>query len=177
MPKTTAKPSALPISGQVSARSPYGVQLEGGPEDGWYNLSKPEYRDEPWEWDDVQKGDWVEMTVSGGKWIKSIALTEPPTGEPMVRPDGAPQLGAEDPFEGLETISVEGEHAFDQVSHGRNPIATDRERSIQRQVALKAAVELAIGMAGPTEGQRAGPLNAAFVVEIYRVFRAALEEE
>jgi len=170
MPKTTAKPSALPISGQVSARSPYGVQLEGGPEDGWYNLSKPEYRDEPWEWDDVQKGDWVEMTVSGGKWIKSIALTEPPTGEPMVVPfekvDG--QEDEPDPFEGMEGVAETRPH---------NPIATDRERSIQRQVALKAAVELAIGRAGPTEGQRAGPLNAAFVVEIYRVFRAALEEE
>jgi len=172
MPKTTAKPSTLPISGKVSARSPYGVQLEGGPEDGWYNLSKPEYRDEPWEWDDVQKGDWVEMMVSGGKWIKSIVLTEPPTGEPMVQPPSneagwVPNEMKDDPFEGMEGVEA----------RPRNPIATDRERSIQRQVALKAAVEFVVGMAAPAEGQRAGPLNAAFVVEIYRVFKAALEEE
>src|SRR3990170_627943 len=121
MPKTTAKPSALPISGKVSARSPYGVQVEGGPEDGWYNLSKPEYRDEPWEWDDVQKGDWVEMTVSGGKWIKSIALTEPPAREPMVgtakmRDDihALAEEMDEDAFEGMEGVAE---------TRPRNPIA------------------------------------------------------
>src|SRR3990172_4795313 len=119
MRKKTAKPSALPISGQVSARSPYGVQLEGGPEDGWYNLSKPEYRGEPWEGDDVQKGDWVDMTGSGGKWIKSIALTEPPPGEPMVRPPSneagwVPNEMKDDPFEGMEDVAE---------TRPRNPIA------------------------------------------------------
>lgn len=175
MPKTTAKPSALPISGQVSARAPKGILLEGGQEGEWYNISLPEWRGQPWEWDDVQKGDWVEMMVSAsatGRWIKSIALTEPPTREPMVQPPSneagwGPNEMKDDPFEGMEGVEV----------RPRNPIATDRERSIQRQVALKAAVELAVGMAAPAEGQRAGSLNAAFVVEIYRTFRAALEEE
>ena len=168
MPKTTAKPSALPISGKVTAKSPYGIQIDVMPE-VWLNWSKEEYRKEPWEADDVQKGDWVDLEVSGN-FIKSIALIEPPTRESMVVPfekvDG--QEDEPDPFEGMEGVAE---------TRPRNPIATERERSIQRQVALKAAVELAIGMAGPTEGQRAGPLNAAFVVEIYRTFRAALEEE
>src|SRR3990172_13118784 len=158
MRKTTAKPSALPISGKVTAKSPYGIQIDVMPE-VWLNWSREEYRKEPWEADDVQKGDWVDIEVSG-KYIKSIALVEPPATEPMVRPDGAPQLGEEDPFEGVPGVST-AEPMY------RNPIATDRERSIQRQVALKAAGELAIGMAKPVEGQRAGPLDAAVVVGIY----------
>ena len=154
MPKSTA-PAALPISGKVKARSEYGIKIEGI--EDWLNWSKIEYRKEPWEADEVQVGDWVNLEVSG-KYIKSICLVEPPTGERMVRP--------EDPFEGLETEPAK-----------RNPIATDREQSIQKQVALKCAVELAIGMAGPPpEGQKAGALNADFVVLIYRKFRNALNE-
>ena len=54
---------------------------------------------------------------------------------------------------------------------------TAREQSIQNQVALKCAVELAIGMLGPVpEGQRVGPVNAAYVVAVYRQFRDALNE-
>ena len=169
MPKTTAKPSTLPISGKVTAKSPYGIQIDVMPE-VWLNWSKEEYRKEPWEADDVQKGDWVNLEVSGN-YIKSIALTEPPTREPMVSDalGGGDKVAPEDPFEGMEGFSA---------GRPRNPIATERERSIQRQVALKAAVELALGMAGPPPaGQVAGSLNAAFVVDIYRTFRAALEEE
>ena len=166
MPKTKA--SALPISGKVTAKSPYGIQIHEMP-DVWLNWSREEYRKEPWEADSVEKGDWVDMEVSGN-FVKSIQIVEPPTGESMVRPVGAgsassPQL--EDPFEGIET-----------EPRPRNPIIADREQSIQRQVALKAAVELAIGMAGPAlEGQKAGPLNADWVVSIYRKFRDALNEE
>ena len=163
MPKGKA-PSALPISGQVTARSPYGIKIEGI--EDWLNFSKKEYRKEPGEADDVQKGDWVNMEVSG-TFIKSICLIEPPTGESMVRRAG------DDPFEGFETAPVEGEHVF----NARNPIATNREQSIQRQVALKCAVELAIGMAGPPPaGGVAGPINADYVVMIYRKFAAALNE-
>src|SRR3990167_39974 len=161
MPKKSAAPSALPISGQVTARSPYGIKIEGI--EDWLNFSKPEYRKEPWEADDVVKGDWVDMDVSGN-FIKSIQIIDEPTGESMVRPQGAPHLGEEDPFEGIETGK-------------RNPIVTSREQSIQNQVALKCAVELAIAMLGPVpEGQRAGPVNAAYVVSIYRQFRDALNE-
>ena len=81
MPKTT-KPSALPISGQVTAKSAYGIKIEGI--EDWLNWSLPEYRKEPWEADDVQKGDWVDMEVSG-KYIKSICLVEAPAEEGMVR--------------------------------------------------------------------------------------------
>src|SRR3989304_1881644 len=118
MPKTT-KPSALPISGQVTAKSDYGIKIEGI--EDWLNWSKIEYRNEPWEADDVQKGDWVDMEVSG-KYIKSIVLVEPPTGERMVVPfeKGQPE---EDAFEGVD------------AEPRRNPIATDREQSIQKQVA------------------------------------------
>src|SRR3989304_1698018 len=122
MPKTT-KPSALPISGQVTAKSDYGIKIEGI--EDWLNWSKIEYRKEPWEADDVQKGDWVDMEVSG-KYIKSIALVEPPANESMT----SPVLDSEeDPFEGVPGVST-AEPMY------RNPIATDRERSIQRQVAL-----------------------------------------
>ena len=161
MPKKSAAPSALPISGQVTAKSPYGIKIEGI--EDWLNFSKPEYRKAPWEADDVAKGDWVDMDVSGN-FIKSIQIVDEPTGESMVRPEGAPHLGEEDPFEGIETAQ-------------RNPIVTAREQSIQNQVALKCAVELAIAMLGPVpEGQRAGPVNAAYVVAIYRQFRDALNE-
>jgi len=169
MPKT--KPSALPISGKVTARSQFGIQIEDMPE-VWLNWSKEEYRKEPWEADDVQKGDWVNMEVSG-KYIKSIALTEPPTGERMVNElDEGPF--PEDAFEGME---AGGEKDPGEPAR-RNPIiATDRDRSIQKQVALKCAVELAIGMLGPMpEGQRAGPVNAAYVVSLYKQFRDALKE-
>ena len=158
MPKTSSKPSALPITGKVTARSPYGIKIDDI--EDWFNFSKPEYRETPWEADDVQKGDYVDMKVSG-TFIKSIALVEPPTGESMVG-DFPPE---EDAFEGTGT------------SPRRSPIATEREQSIQKQVALKAAVELALGMAGlGVEGQKAGPLNAAFVVSIYRQFRDVLNE-
>ena len=164
MPKTKiAKPSSLPISGKVTARSPYGIKIEGI--EDWFNFSKPEYRKDPWEADDVQKDDWVDMEVSG-TFIKSIVLVEPPTDEPMVKADHERNEAEqrEDPFGGIETQ--------------RSPIATDRERSIRRQVALKAAVVLVIGMAGPAPvGQIAGPINADYVIQIFRKFRNALNEE
>ena len=160
MPKV--KPSALEYSGEVTARSPYGIKLDDNEE--WLNWSNLEYREKPWEADDVQKGDWVKIKRSGN-FIKSIALVEPPAQSGMVVGDGYPP---DDAFEGIETQSVQGESI-------RNPI--NRERSIEHQVALKCAVELAIGMAGPPpEGQRVGPLNADFVVDIYRRFRDALAE-
>ena len=170
MPKT--KVATLSITGKVTARSPYGIKMEQLG-DEWINFSKEEYREEPWEWDDVQKGDWVTIKRSG-KYFKSITLIEPPTGESMVsRPDGAPHLGEEDPFEGMET-----EPPGDRRNTLRNPIATAREDSIQKQVALKCAVELAIGMAGPPPaGGIAGPINADYVVSIFRKFRDALSEE
>ena len=161
MPKKSAAPSALPISGQVTAKSPYGIKIEGI--EDWLNFSKPEYRKAPWEADDVAKGDWVDMDVSGN-FIKSIQIVDEPTGESMVRPEGAP--GEDDLFEGMETQPP-----------GRNPAVTAREQSIQRQTALYAAVQLAVGMLGPVpEGQQAGPVNAAYVVAIYRQFRDALNE-
>ena len=164
MPKTKA--ATLPMTGRVKAKSAYGIQLEDMP-DVWLNWSREEYRKEPWDAEDVEKGDYVDLEVSG-KYIKSITLIEPPTGESMVsRPDGAPHLGEEDPFEGMET-----------EPRPRSPIATARDDSIQRQVALKAAVELAIGMAGPPpEGGIAAPINADYVVSIFRKFRDAMNEE
>jgi len=162
MPKATP----LMIRGKVTAKSPYGIKMDGGEE--WINFSKPEYREEPWEWEDVQKDDWVEIKRSGN-FFKSICLVEPPTGEPMVMP--------EDPFEGIETEPPSDTAGWVPREMARSHIATDREQSIQRQVALKAAVELAIAMLGPVpEGQRAGPVNAAYVVAIYRQFRDALNE-
>jgi len=156
------KPASLPMMGKVTARSPYGIKLDDMEE--WINFSKPEYRDEPWEWEDVQKGDWVQITRSGN-FFKSICLVEPPAGEPMVRgPEEGyrAELGEGAPFEGVETT--------------RNPIITDREQSIQNQVALKCAVELVIGMAGPRD-QGALALPAADqVVQVYRKFAAALNE-
>src|SRR3990167_3168434 len=161
------KVATLPMTGRVKAKSAYGIQLEEMP-DVWLNWSKEEYRKEPWDAEDVEKGDYVDLEVSG-KYIKSITLIEPPTGESMVsRPD--PIQEDLDPFEGLE---AEGLHHAP-----RSPIATARDDSIQRQVALKCAVELAIGMRGVlVEGQTAGPLNADFVLSIYRKFRSALSEE
>src|SRR3990167_2352811 len=97
MPKTKA--SALPITGKVTARSPYGIKIDDI--EDWFNFSKPEYRETPWEADDVQKGDYVDMKVSG-TFIKSIALVEPPTSGGMVSQGGAPQFVAPDPFEGWE---------------------------------------------------------------------------
>ena len=170
MPKMTTKPSALPISGLVTARSEFGIKIEGI--EDWLNWSKEEYRKEPWEADDVQKGDWVDLEVSG-KYIKSICLVEPPTTEPMVKADHDRNEAEqrEDPFEGIETLP-DGSPAL----RLRNP--TDREQSIQKQVALKAAVELVIGMAGPAPvGQVAGPINADYVIQIFRKFRNALNEE
>ena len=156
MPKATP----LMIRGKVTAKSPYGIKLDGGEE--WVNFSKPEYREEPWEWEDVQKDDWVEIKRSGN-FFKSIALVEPPADGPMVMP--------EDPFEGGD-LEPDGTRVLQ-----RNPIVTSREQSIQNQVALKCAVELAIGMLGPVpEGQRVGPVNAAYVVAVYRQFRDALNE-
>src|SRR3990167_9182660 len=165
MPKTTTKPSTLPISGLVTARSEFGIKIEGI--EDWLNWSKEEYRKEPWEADDVQKGDWVNLEVSG-KYIKSICLVEAPSGKSMVVPfESVPgQEDEPDPFEGIETAPK------------RSPIATDLEQSIQKQVALKAAVELVIGMAGPAPvGQIAGPINADYVIQIFRKFRNALNEE
>src|SRR3990167_2565883 len=106
MPKTN-KPVSLSITGKVSARSPYGIKMEELG-DEWINFSKEDYREEPWEWDDVQKGDWVTIKRSGN-FFKSICLIEPPTQESMVGPfekiQGQPD--EEDPFEGLETRSEE----------------------------------------------------------------------
>ena len=165
MPKKSAAPSALPISGKVTARSPYGIKIEGI--EDWLNFSKPEYRKEPWEADDVTKGDWVDMDVSGN-FIKSIQIIDEPTGERMVSDPlaGGKTVAPEDPFEGIET-----------EPRPRSPIVAAREQSIQNQVALKCAVELAIAMTGPApEGQKPGPLNADFVVLIYRKFRNALND-
>ena len=166
MPKTKA--ATLPMTGRVKAKSAYGIQLEDMP-DVWLNWSREEYRKEPWDAEDVEKGDYVDLEVSG-KYIKSITLIEPPTGESMVVPSNevgwVPNEMKEDPFEGMET----------EVR--RSPIATAREDSIQKQVALKCAVELAIGMAGPPPaGGIAGPINADYVVSIFRKFRDALNEE
>ena len=169
MPKT-AKPSALPVTGRVTARSPYGIKIDDI--EDWFNFSKPEYRETPWEADDVQKGDYVDMKVSG-TFIKSIALVEPPTGERMVnelgeweRPTSRDRPPEDGPFEGIETEPA------------RSPVATARDESIQRQVALYAAVQLAVGMQGKIpEGAQAGPLNTEFVLSIYRKFRSALAEE
>src|SRR3990167_1183124 len=116
MPKTN-KPVALSITGKVSARSPYGIKLEELG-DEWVNFSKEEYREEPWEWDDVQKGDWVTIKRSGN-FFKSIVLIEPPATEGMVtRPEEGyrAELGEGDPFEGVEA-----------EARPRNPIITDRE--------------------------------------------------
>ena len=158
---TTKKQTALPMMGKVKAKSAYGIQLEDMP-DVWLNWSREEYRKEPWDAEDVEKGDWVDLEVSG-KYIKSIARIEAPTEEPMVRPVNE---GDEDPFEGMETEAK------------RSPVATARDDSIQRQVALYAAVQLAVGMQGKVpEGQQAGPLNTEFVLSIYRKFRSALAEE
>ena len=145
MPKTKiAKPSSLPISGKVTARSHYGIKIEGI--EDWFNFSKAEYRKDPWEADDVQKDDWVDMEVSG-TFIKSIVLVEPPTDEPMVRRGSENE---EDAFEGIETVSD------------------------QRAVALKAAVELVVGMAG---GQiEWGPTIVGRVLDTYRKFNEALSE-
>ena len=161
------KAATLPMTGRVKAKSAYGIQLEDMP-DVWLNWSREEYRKEPWDAEDVKKGDYVDLEVSG-KYIKSITLIEPPTGESMVsRPD--PIQEDLDPFEGLE---AEGLHHAP-----RSPIATARDDSIQRQVALYAAVQLAVGMRGVViEGQTAGPLNTEFVLSIYRKFRSALSEE
>ena len=170
MPKT-AKPSALPVTGRVTARSPYGIKIDDI--EDWFNFSKPEYRETPWEADDVQKGDYVDMKVSG-TFIKSIALVEPPTQESMIEEGMVSAAGglvrhemaAQDPFEGIETEPA------------RSPVATARDESIQRQVALYAAVQLAVGMQGKApEGAQAGPLNTEFVLSIYRKFRSALAEE
>ena len=173
MPKTKA--ATLPMTGRVKAKSAYGIQLEDMP-DVWLNWSREEYRKEPWDAEDVEKGDYVDLEVSG-KYIKSITLIEPPTGESMVVPSNevgwVPNEMKEDPFEGMET-----EPPGDRRNTLRNPIATAREDSIQKQTALKAAVELAIGMAGPPpEGAIAGPINADYVVSIFRKFRDALSEE
>src|SRR3989304_4318856 len=110
MPKTSSKPSALPVTGRVTARSPYGIKIDDI--EDWFNFSKPEYRETPWEADDVQKGDYVDMKVSG-TFIKSIPLVEPPPGESMVV--GADFPPEEDAFEGTGT------------SPRRSPIATERE--------------------------------------------------
>src|SRR3990167_10134065 len=110
MPKTTTKPSALPISGLVTARSEFGIKIEGI--EDWLNWSKEEYRKAPWEANDVQRGDWVNLEVSG-KYIKSVCLVEPPTQEGMVLGPGQAETVPEDPFEGIEIR--------------RSPIATDRE--------------------------------------------------
>jgi len=176
MPKT-AKPSTLPMTGKVKAKSAYGIQLEEMPE-VWLNWSLPEYRKEPWHADDVEKGDYVDLMVSG-KYIKSIEIIEPPADEGMVGTakmrDDIHALADEmdeDAFEGYETAPEGRENRM------RSPIAVNREQSIQNQVALKCAVELAIGMRGTvTEGQTAGPLNGAFVVSIYKQFRDALNEQ
>src|SRR3990172_3488858 len=146
MPRTAkiAKPSSLPILGKVTARSHYGIKIEGI--EDWFNFSKAEYRKDPWEADDVKKDDWVDMEVSG-TFIKSIVLVEPPTDEPMVRRGSENE---EDAFEGIETVSD------------------------QRAGALKAAVELVVGMAG---GQiEWGPTIVGRVLDTYRKFNEALSE-
>lgn len=57
--------------GAVSAKSAYGIMLDG--KDEWVNYSKPEYRGSPWEADSVVKGDVVQIeTDDSGKFIKSI---------------------------------------------------------------------------------------------------------
>src|SRR3990167_589733 len=121
------------------------------------------------------KGAYVDLMVSG-KYIKSIEIIEPPADEGMVGTakmrDDIHALADEmdeDAFEGYETAPEGRENQM------RSPIAVNREQSIQNQVALKCAVELAIGMAGPAgEGAKPGPLNAAYVVGIYKQFRDAL---
>ena len=164
------KAATLPMTGRVKAKSAYGIQLEDMP-DVWLNWSREEYRKEPWDAEDVKKGDYVDLEVSG-KYIKSITLIEPPTGESMVV--GADFPPEEDAFEGMET-----EPLGDRRNTLRNPIATAREDSIQKQVALKCAVELAIGMgqqpSNPTGSQM--PITTDFVVSIFRKFRDALSEE
>jgi len=155
------KASSLTYEVRVTAKSPYGIKADDGEE--WLNWSLEKYREEPWEADDVQKGDWVQIKRSGN-FIKSIQLVDPPAEEGMVRRGSENE---EDAFEGMELEPIE--------SRARNPIATEREQSIQKQVALKCAVELALGMLGP-EGQKAGPINAAWVVAVYKQFAAALNE-
>ena len=123
MPKATP----LTISGKVTAKSPYGIKMDDGEE--WINFSKPEYREEPWEWDDVQKGDWVEIKRSGN-FFKSIVLIEPPTGEGMVRgPEEGyrAELGEGDPFEGVETGKPDGQF--------RSPLDFRRTSALAQAVA------------------------------------------
>ena len=115
MPKATA----LTYTAQVTAKSPYGVKLDD--DDVWLNWSNVEYRKQPWDADDVQKGDWVEVERSKN-FIKSIQIVEPPTEEPMVgtakmRDDIhalADKMDEDAAFEGIETAPK------------RSPIATDR---------------------------------------------------
>jgi len=78
-------------------------------------------------------------------------------------------MATEDAFEGMELEPIE--------SRARNPIATEREQSIQKQVALKCAVELVMAIAGKPNPMVDASISAdEFVLSIYRKFRDALNE-
>lgn len=81
--------------------------------EGYLNYSKEEYRQQPW--DAHKEGDYVKLAVADGKWISKIKVT----------------VGA-----------AEGT-ADNRTEHAPVWSQKDRESSIARSVALKAAVDFA----------------------------------
>lgn len=62
----------LPFDGVVSAKSEYGIKLDGN--DEWWNWSKPEYRDSPFEI--PEKGQHVRGKVIKDKYILAIEVVQ-----------------------------------------------------------------------------------------------------
>jgi hypothetical protein len=144
-------------SGYVAASNDWGLELQGipGPHNGFWNYSKPQYRDVPW--DNVGKGDYVTIGVTTSGYIKTIShggatpAPAPQTAQPPQaqarhpQPAAAPsQPGPTPEWPPDPTAEPLGpEHwPTERPAPPPPPVFVDRDIHIGRQVALKVAGEL-----------------------------------
>jgi hypothetical protein len=149
------------LQGQVERKNEYGLKLRGipGPEKskGYFNYSKMEFRDpKDVEFPVHNEGDTVTMTVTDTGFIKSLSLgqtippawTQPSAQPPFVQPGQAPAPRySEAPPDPPDEAYNAPEQGF-----GAQREYIDREISIERQVCLKAAVEVWLGILPANKG-------------------------
>lgn len=147
-----------------------GFQLHDHP--AWFNFSKAEYRGMPW--DPPVPGAVVEVGVTPANpsangtpayWVKTINRLDLDTlpFDPEIDFDGDPVPWLEETAERAHTIKAEKLKEFTHAEGGR-------DRSIERQVACKAAAEVAAAYltedrAIPCKGVDPGDLTLEYLVD------------
>lgn len=162
--------------GYVESVNDHGLKLRGieGPSNGYFNYSKPDYRDAPW--DSHGKGDYVYLEVTDSGFIKAIRR-HGSVPEATAAPPAAPPP----PLAGVAPPPPPGPPGPDEWPTERPApppyVDPDKEKniSIGRQVSIKVAGELWPLLPEAWRGKT--PEAAAQDVAVMaRIFHAVIEE-